>query len=117
MLYGLFLSTYILICFFLILIILIQKGKSSIGLGGLGGGTQTLFGGSGGQDIFQKVTWILVAIFLFGSLALSLMKTAQRGTFKYATKQSTAPKPLTDTTPSTDMPKPITIPTPAQSGS
>ena len=117
MLYGLFLSIYLFICFFLILIILIQKGKSSIGLGGLGGGTQALFGGGGGQDIFQKVTWILVAFFLFGSLTLSLMKTAQRGTFKYATKQSTAPKPITDPTPSPDLQTPKTIPAPQQSNS
>ena len=116
MLYGLLLSVYIVICLFLILIVLIQKGKSSIGLGGLGGGSQALFGGSGGQDIFQKITWILVAIFLFGSLALSLIKTSQRHSFKYANKQSTAPKPLTDTTPSPDLKKPVTIPTPAKSG-
>ncbi len=116
MLYSLLLSVYIVICLFLVLIVLIQKGKSSIGLGGLGGGSQALFGGSGGQDIFQKITWILVAIFLFGSLGLSLLKTFQRHSFKYATKQSTAPKPLTDTTPSPDLKKPITIPTPAKSG-
>jgi preprotein translocase subunit SecG len=33
-----------------------------------------LFGGSGGQDFFQKLTWILGAIILFGSLGLSLLK-------------------------------------------
>jgi len=75
--------------------ILIQKGKSSMGLGGLGGGSQMLFGGSGGQDIFQKITWILTAIFLFGSLVLSIMKTRDRGSFKYVqTTSAPAPKPL-----------------------
>ncbi len=83
----------------MVLLILIQKGKSSLGLGGMGGGAQALFGGGGGQDIFQKVTWVLVAIFLFGSLTLSLMKTRQRHSFKYANTQKAAPKPLTDTTP------------------
>lgn len=47
-----------------------------MGLGNLGGGTQLLFGGSGGQDLFQKITWILGSIFLFGSLALSIVKTS-----------------------------------------
>lgn len=112
MLYGFLLTIYIIICLFLVLLVLIQKGKSSLGIGSLGGGSQALFGGSGGQDIFQKVTWILVGIFLFGSLTLSLMKTSQRHSFKYAAKQTAAPKPLTDTTPSPDLKKPVTIPTP-----
>ncbi len=95
MLYGFLITLYIILCAFLILMILIQKGKSSMGLGGLGGGSQMLFGGSGGQDMFQKVTWILTGIFLLGSLVLSIMKTTQRGSFKYVQKTTTAaPKPL-----------------------
>jgi len=45
-----------------------------MGLGALGGGAQTLFGGSGGQDLFQKITWVLGGIFMAGSLGLSIMK-------------------------------------------
>ncbi len=86
-----------------------------MGLGGLGGGSQALFGGSGGQDIFQKVTWVLVGIFLFGSLVLSILKTSNRNTFKYAQQKPAAPKPLTDTTPSPDLKKKVTIPSPAKS--
>ncbi|MFC1870738.1 preprotein translocase subunit SecG [Candidatus Dependentiae bacterium] len=117
MLYGFLLTIYIILCLFLVLLVLIQKGKSSLGLGSLGGGAQALFGGGGGQDIFQKVTWILVAIFLLGSLGLSLMKTSMRHSFKYANTQKAAPKPLTDTTPSPDLKNPVTIPTPEKSGS
>jgi len=40
----------------------------------MGGGTQMLFGGSGGQDLFQKTTWVLVVLFLSGSLGLALYK-------------------------------------------
>jgi len=40
-----------------------QKGKGGMGLGSMGGGAQMLFGGSGGQDIFQKTTWVLGIIF------------------------------------------------------
>ncbi len=81
-----------------------------MGLGGLGGGTQMLFGGSGGQDIFQKITWVMVGIFLVGSLALSIMKVSERTQFKYATAQSAAPKPLIDTTPSPDLKRQVTMP-------
>lgn len=59
----------------MILIILIQQGKGNMGLGNLGGGAQMLFGGSGGQDVFQKITWILATIFMAGSLLLALMKS------------------------------------------
>ncbi len=45
-----------------------------MGLGSMGGGTQMLFGGGGGQDIFQKTTWVLVALFLSSSLGLAIYK-------------------------------------------
>jgi len=54
-----------------------------MGLGNLGGGTQLLFGGSGGQDIFQKITWTLGALFLMGSLPLALMKSNETQRSRY----------------------------------
>lgn len=68
---------FVLSALLLILLVFIQKSKSSLGLGAMGGGTQLLFGGSGGQDIFQKTTWALGALLLGGSLALSWAKTQQ----------------------------------------
>jgi preprotein translocase subunit SecG len=91
MLYGLLLSLFVFICFLLIFIILLQKSKSSMGLGGLGGGTQMLFGGSGGQDLFQKITWVLVAIFMSGSLMLTLMKSSSSHSFQYGYKPTAQP--------------------------
>jgi preprotein translocase subunit SecG len=73
MFYGFLLTLFVLLCLFLIVIILVQKGKGSTGLGSLGGGTQMLFGGSGGQDLFQKVTWVLGAIFMASSLLLVIL--------------------------------------------
>lgn len=81
MLYGLLLTFYILTCILLILIILIQKSKSSVGFG-LGSGSQMLFGGSGGQDLFQKITWVLGITFMAMSLFLSLMKSEQSRTLQ-----------------------------------
>ena len=63
MLYGLLFTLFVILCFLLILVILVQKSRSSMGLGGLGGAAQMLFGGSGGQDLFQKVTWIMVLFY------------------------------------------------------
>ncbi len=45
-----------------------------MGLGSLGGGSQMLFGGSGGQDVFQKATWVMGALFMIGSFGLALLK-------------------------------------------
>lgn len=72
--YGIFIAAFIIISLILLLLILIQKGKSSMGIGNLGGGNQMLFGGSGGQDIFQKITWVLGSIFMGGSLFLAFAK-------------------------------------------
>jgi preprotein translocase subunit SecG len=83
MLYGLLVTVYTFICLLLVLLILVQKGKSSMGLGGLGAGTQILFGGSGGQDLFQKTTWVLGSLFMAGSLLLALMKSYQNQTFTH----------------------------------
>ncbi len=95
MLYGLLVTGYVFVCILLVLIILIQKGKGSTGLGALGGGTQMLFGGSGGQDIFQKTTWVLGAIFIFSSLVLSLMKSSEAKKFRYIkTKRPVPVAPL-----------------------
>jgi preprotein translocase subunit SecG len=78
MLYGLFIAFFIFVCFLLVLIIMAQQGKGGgIGFGGLGGGSQMLFGGSGGQDLFQKITWVLGAIFVFSSFGLTVWKTRQ----------------------------------------
>jgi preprotein translocase subunit SecG len=83
MLYGLLLTLFIITCFMLVLIVLVQKGKGSMGLGAMGGGTQMLFGGSGGQDFFQKITWVLGATFMLGSLGLGLMKSSYLHDVRY----------------------------------
>ena len=76
-----FLFTHV--CLLLILVVLIQKGSSSMGIGNIGGSNQLLFGGSGGQNIFQKITWVLGALFLGGSLVLAIMKTQQSRGSRY----------------------------------
>lgn len=74
MLYGILLTCYIFISFLLVILILIQQSKSSSGIGAFGGGAQMLFGGSGGQDLLQKTTWVLGALFMGLSLFLALMR-------------------------------------------
>jgi preprotein translocase subunit SecG len=86
MLYGLLIAMFVFVCFLLILVVLMQQSKGGMGLGSLSGSAQMIFGGSGGQDILQKITWVLVVIFMFGSLALALMRSSQRHTSRYVTQ-------------------------------
>jgi preprotein translocase subunit SecG len=94
MIFGLLVTLFVILCFMLIGLILIQKGKGSMGIGTLGGGAQMLFGGSGGQDLFQKITWILGALFMAGSLILAIMKTKQYETSRYLTTPSSQQMPV-----------------------
>lgn len=83
MLFGLLLTLYTFNCIILVLVILVQQGKGGLGIGSIGGSSQLLFGGSGGQDIFQKATWVLGTIYMFGSLMLSVMRTQEMRTSSY----------------------------------
>jgi len=65
---------FILLCIVMALFILIQQGKGDMGLGSLSGG-QALFGGSGGQEFFERATWVMCALFIIGSLCLTILKT------------------------------------------
>lgn len=109
MVFGLLVSLFVLLCIVLVILILVQKGKSSLGLGNFGGGTQMLFGGSGGQDFFQKLTWVLGALFMGCSLVLALWKSSLYQESKYLSKitlpQTTASTATsTTTTPEEEAP-------------
>ena len=83
MLFGFLFTLFVFVCFLLILVILVQQGKGGLGLGAIGGGAQMLFGGSGGQDIFQKITWTLGAIFMIGSFVLFVLGARQTAHSRY----------------------------------
>lgn len=75
MLIGFLTILFVVLSLLLTLVIFLQKGKNSLGLGTMGGTNQMLFGGSGGQDIFQKITWVMVALFMGGSLMIAIAKS------------------------------------------
>lgn len=83
MLFGFLLTLYTLNCLILVLVILVQQGKGGLGIGSIGGSSQMLFGGSGGQDLFQKATWVLGTVYMLGSLLLSIMRTQELRTSSY----------------------------------
>jgi len=115
MLFGFLLTIFIFVCFLLILIILVQQGRGGLGLGALGGGAQMLFGGSGGQDIFQKITWILGTMFMVGSFVLFVLGSKQGAQSRYVANQTT---PMRRQVPMQGLPEkakvPVTPEAPAQ---
>ena len=72
---GFFMFLFVLLAIFLVLFILMQQGKGDMGLGSLSKGSQMLFGGTGGQDFFEKTTWIMGGLFLAGALFLTIYRT------------------------------------------
>lgn len=64
-----------MLCLVLALFIFLQQGKGDLGMNSLGTSGQMLFGGSGGQNFFERATWIMGLMFVFGSLGLTIMQS------------------------------------------
>ena len=70
---------YIFICFFLILVVLVQQGKGADIAGAFGGGgTQTAFGARGATTLLHKLTTGAFIGFIVLSLMLTLMQARSR---------------------------------------
>ena len=110
MLYGFLVTLFVIACLLLIVLILMQKSKGGMGIGTMGGGSQMLFGGAGGQDFFQKTTWVLGTILMAGSLGLGLMKARSGQGARYAPIEAPAVNPLLDMAAAPEAAKPETVP-------
>ena len=74
MLYYLVATLYVLSCFMLLLVVLLQQGKggdmaSAFG----GGGSQTAFGARAGATVLTRASTILGALFMIGAIMLSIL--------------------------------------------
>lgn len=75
-----------LACLFLMLVVLVQPGKSG-GLGALtGGGAQQVFGGRGAGTILTKITWVTATIFFVTSVTLAYLSTSSDESLAKRTK-------------------------------
>src|SRR3989442_4132333 len=69
---------HIIVCFFLIIVVLLQSGKSGDIAAAFGGaGSQTAFGPRGSATVLSKATTWSTIIFMLTSITLSVM--ASRG--------------------------------------
>ena len=79
MLATLITALHVITCVFLIIVVLLQHGKSADIAGAFGGvGSQTAFGPRGAASALSKATTIAVVVFMITSLTLSVVN--KRGT-------------------------------------
>lgn len=64
---------FVILCFFLVILVLLQTDKSS-GMGLLGGSSQSTFGSST-ADVVSKITAVMVALFFIIGIALAVIET------------------------------------------
>jgi len=64
---------FVVLCVILVIIILLQSDKSA-GMGILGGSSQSAFGSST-ADVITKITTVMVALFMLGSLGLAILES------------------------------------------
>jgi preprotein translocase subunit SecG len=68
---------HVIACMFLILVVLLQPGKSG-GLGAFTGAAATqVFGGRGAGNILTKITWVTGTVFFATSISLAYLSTTE----------------------------------------
>ena len=86
---------HIFVCFFLIIVVLLQSGKSGDIAAAFGGqGSQTAFGPRGAATVLTKATTWCAVIFMLTSITLSVAasrKTGPKSVFQNYPTKSSAP--------------------------
>jgi preprotein translocase subunit SecG len=78
--YALITVIHVFVCFFLIIVVLLQSGKSGDIAAAFGGmGSQTAFGPRGAATVLTKATTWCAIIFMLTSITLSVMGTRRGG--------------------------------------
>jgi preprotein translocase subunit SecG len=96
---------HIIVCFFLIIVVLLQSGKSGDIAAAFGGmGSQTAFGPRGAATALSKATTWSAIIFMVTSITLSIFvarRTGPNSVFKGVTSSQTKSQPAAPEAPPT----------------
>jgi len=114
MLYYLVAVLYVLSCFLLLLVVLLQQGKGGDMASAFGGGSQTAFGARAGATVLTKATTVLGVLFMLGAIGLGVMGQRGSGTLMRGLG-GPAPAPVTIPAPASQTPAPAAQ-TPAPQG-
>lgn len=78
--YILLLLVHVIVSLFLVVVVLLQSGQAADLAGAFGGmGSQTAFGPRGSATLLSKATTVSAVVFMFTSLALSIIATKSAG--------------------------------------
>lgn len=95
---------HVIACLFLILVILIQPGRSG-GLGALsGGGAQQVFGGRGAGNFLTKTTWTTAAVFFVSSMTLAYLSSSSDESLRKRSEEATQQKNIKLPAPASSAP-------------
>jgi preprotein translocase subunit SecG len=109
---------HVIVCFFLVIVVLLQSGKAADLAGAFGGmGSQTAFGPRGSATVLSKATTIAAAVFMVTSLSLAILATRNAsggGSVLERQKEpvKTAPATPAKKAPDAVTPQPIPLPPP-----
>src|SRR3990170_806271 len=107
MLYYLVATVYVLACFLLLLVVLLQQWKGGDMASAFGGsGSQAAFGARAGATILTKATTIAAVLFMLGALALAIVGRRGPGSVVSGTAApAPAETPAAQTTPASPAPE------------
>ena len=75
MVYYIVTSAYVLSCFLLVLVVLLQQGKGGGIAGAFGGGSsQTAFGARTGATVLSRATSVLAVLFMVGAILIAILR-------------------------------------------
>ena len=109
---------HVIVCFFLVIVVLLQSGKAADLAGAFGGmGSQTAFGPRESATVLSKATTIAAAVFMVTSLSLAILATrnaSSAGSVLERQKEpvKTAPATPAKKAPDAVTPQPIPLPPP-----
>lgn len=93
---GILLFFHIVVCFLLIVVVLLQSGKSADLAGAFGGyGSQSTFGPRGAASLLSKITTTLAVLFMVTSLLLQVVAAHKNKSGSVLDKEKPAAKTQT----------------------
>jgi preprotein translocase subunit SecG len=99
MLHSILNVVHVIVCFFLILVVLLQQGKGG-GLAGLGGATAgQVFGGRGAGNFMTRLTAASAVIFMLTSVVLAYISSGGDRALREFEEAPTEPAPAPGPTP------------------
>lgn len=98
-------ALHIVVCFFMIIVVLLQSGKAADLAGAFGGmGSQTVFGPRGTATVLSKATTIAAVLFMLTSMVLVILANNRAPSTGSVLEHRRAVAPVT--APKTPAPKP-----------